>query len=459
MGVKLLQKLHQNLLEDGGSINVLVLDQFAFLSPGIEQGFMASVFPVVSSSKTSQVIIVSTPNGMSNQYYRIWNKAMLNKNNPDVNANDSWYPIKIDWWQVPGRDEKWKQMQLATFNGNQQRFLQEFGNSFLGSVATLISGARIKQFKSFFQNEQNIKECYKLQLHQAFPQTNINMYLPPQRNRAYIIGADASTGTDSDYQAMTVWDVTNTFNIQLVASFYENNVSPKVFAYILAKTASLYNKAFIACENNGVSHTTIDYLWKQFEYENVIHYGGNPKTTIGIHSSGTLKFDACLNLKEIFENQLRNIIINDGRLIEEMERFQKKNRPGRAPTYMAVQGHDDLMLSAVWAFYFLKPNLIEKYFEVRQYVSDKLNQEIPLFLTSIESVDLSYNNDTTKFIEELDKKFKATTKIYNIPIQQLEQNVKQQQKRLMSEFKLVSNNSQEEQADSNKNFQFSGFFN
>jgi glutathionylspermidine synthase len=84
---------------------------------------------------------------------------------------------------------------------------------------------------------------------------------------------------------------------------------------------------------------------------------------------------------------------------------------------MAVQGHDDLMLSAVWAFYFLKPNLIEKYFEVRQYVSDKLNQEIPLFLTSIESVDLSYNNDTTKFIEELDKKFKATTKIYNIPIQ------------------------------------------
>ena len=144
-----------------------------------------------------------------------------------------------------------------------------YKNSFLGSVATLISGARIKQFKSFFQNEQNIKQCYKLQLHQAFPQTKNKYVFTPQRNRAYIIGADASTGTDSDYQAMTVWDVTNTFNIQLVASFYENNVSPKVFAYILAKTASLYNKAFIACENN-VSHTTIDYLWKQFEYENVI---------------------------------------------------------------------------------------------------------------------------------------------------------------------------------------------
>jgi hypothetical protein len=31
--------------------------------------------------------------------------------------------------------------------------------------------------------------------------------------RAYVIGADPSTGSDSDYQAMTVWDITDAFNI------------------------------------------------------------------------------------------------------------------------------------------------------------------------------------------------------------------------------------------------------
>ena len=65
----------------GGSINCLILDEFAFIAPGCEEAFLNSVFPVVSSSKESQIIIVSTPNGMNNEYYRLWNKAKLNINN------------------------------------------------------------------------------------------------------------------------------------------------------------------------------------------------------------------------------------------------------------------------------------------------------------------------------------------------------------------------------------------
>lgn len=419
---------------------------------------MASVFPVVSSSKTSQIIIVSTPNGMNNEYYRIWNKAILNINNlSSEDKNDKWYPVKIDWWQVPGRDQKWKATQLQTFNNNEERFLQEFGNSFLGSVATLISGSKIKQFKQQFQNGGSIKDCYRIQLHPQFPTTMLNMYMPPQKNRAYIVGADPSTGSDGDYQALTVWDITNTFNIELVASFYQNDIPPKQFAYIIAKTAAIYNKAFVACQNNGVSHTTIDYLWREFEYQNLIHYGGNPKTNIGIHSGGDLKFDACINLKQIFENPLRTIHIYDGRIIEQMERFQKKNRPGRTPTYMALQGHDDLMMTLVWAFYFLKPNLVERYFDVRQYASDKMGQQVPLFLTSLDSIDES----TTQFLTDLDNKFKTTTKTYDISMNQLENDIKKEQQKLMSEFKLINNFVQEEEKSSSKNnedFQFGGFF-
>lgn len=68
--------------------------------------------------------------------------------------------------------------------------------------------------------------------------------------RAYVIGADPSTGSDSDYQAMTVWDITDAFNIQLVAVFYQNDVPPKVFAYIITKIATIYNRAYVAIENN-----------------------------------------------------------------------------------------------------------------------------------------------------------------------------------------------------------------
>jgi hypothetical protein len=201
-------------------------------------------------------------------------------------------------------------------------------NSFLGSVTTLVSGKRIEQFKTVFNKENagSLKQAYPIQLHPDFPNTTIQMYSPPQKNRAYIVGADPSTGTDSDYQALTVWDVTNTFNIELVAVFYENDVPPKFFAYIIAKVASIYNSAYVAMENNGVSIATLEYLWRDFEYENLVHMGGNPKTSIGIVSNTDRKFEACLNFKEIFDNQLRQVQIWDGRLTDEMERFEKHTR-------------------------------------------------------------------------------------------------------------------------------------
>jgi len=39
------------------------------------------------------------------------------------------------------------------------------------------------------------------------------MYMPPQQGHAYIIGADPSTGDGGDYHAMTIWDITNMYNI------------------------------------------------------------------------------------------------------------------------------------------------------------------------------------------------------------------------------------------------------
>lgn len=129
----------------GGSINLLILDEFAFLSPGLQEGFMNSVFPVVSSSKTSQIIVVSTPNGMNNEYYRIWNKANLNyeKDHQQV----GWFPYRIDWWDVPGRDQKWKAQQMATFNNDQERFNQEYGNCCQGGTKINVLNTETNQIQ------------------------------------------------------------------------------------------------------------------------------------------------------------------------------------------------------------------------------------------------------------------------------------------------------------------------
>jgi hypothetical protein len=34
--------------------------------------------------------------------------------------------VEINWYDVPGRDEKWKAIQLETFNGSLEKFNQEY---------------------------------------------------------------------------------------------------------------------------------------------------------------------------------------------------------------------------------------------------------------------------------------------------------------------------------------------
>lgn len=55
--------------------NLLALDEFAFLPSGLADEFIASVFPTISSSSESKMIIVSTPNGVGNAFYKLWKEA------------------------------------------------------------------------------------------------------------------------------------------------------------------------------------------------------------------------------------------------------------------------------------------------------------------------------------------------------------------------------------------------
>lgn len=90
----------------GFSCNVIICDEFAFLKKNLADKLFTSMYPTISSSKSGKFIIVSTPNGTSNNlYYDIWCQA----NSKDVNGNlDGWKPFEMYWWQVPGHDEEWK---------------------------------------------------------------------------------------------------------------------------------------------------------------------------------------------------------------------------------------------------------------------------------------------------------------------------------------------------------------
>ena len=100
----------------GLSVNLLFLDEFAFVDDAAT--FYTSTYPVVSSGKTSRVIITSTANGIGNIFHKIYEGALQSTN--------EFKPFRVDWWDVPGRDEEWKKQTIS--NTSELQFQQEFGN-------------------------------------------------------------------------------------------------------------------------------------------------------------------------------------------------------------------------------------------------------------------------------------------------------------------------------------------
>jgi len=99
----------------GGSFNLVFMDEFAHVHNNLAEEFFTSTYPVISSGKTTKIIIVSTPRGM-NLYYKMWTDA--------VNKKSDYCAVDIHWSRVPGRDEAWKEATIR--NTSARQFAQEF---------------------------------------------------------------------------------------------------------------------------------------------------------------------------------------------------------------------------------------------------------------------------------------------------------------------------------------------
>lgn len=123
----------------GETADLLYADEFALIEPNIINEFFRVVYPTLSASKKSKMIITSTARGM-NKFYQLYQDALDGKNN--------FNPIRIDWWEVEGRDEQWRLDQIADL-GSEADFNQEYGNSFMSGSTLLLSTAVLKKLGKY----------------------------------------------------------------------------------------------------------------------------------------------------------------------------------------------------------------------------------------------------------------------------------------------------------------------
>jgi hypothetical protein len=305
----------------GMSVNLLFLDEFAFVENATE--FYTSTYPVVSSGKDTKVIITSTANGIGNQFEKIWTGA--------VQGTNEYKSFRVDWWDVPGRDEKWKAETIA--NTSQLQFDQEFGNTFFGTGDTLINAETLMSLRA--QNPKNFLEG-----------GDCLVYNEPIKGHEYIMTVDVSKGRGQDYSTFNVIDITER-PFKQVCTYRNNTISPLLFPNIIYKYANLYNEAWVVVEANDQGSVVCNGLYYDMEYENLHTSSSIKANSLGIEMNRKIKRLGCSSIKDILENNKLTIV--DENTILEISTFIAKGQ-----SYEASDGnHDDLMMNLVMFGYFV----------------------------------------------------------------------------------------------------------
>lgn len=310
----------------GGTYNLVFLDEFAFVPQNIAAEFFTSTYPVISSGKTTKVIIVSTPHGL-NQFYKMWTDA--------IEQRSLYVPFEVHWSMVPGRDAAWREETIR--NTSEEQFRQEFETEFIGSSATLIPGAKLKMLT--FNNPAE-KDEY------------LNVYEAPKEGHTYMAIVDCAEGVGLDYSVCSIIDVTE-LPYKHVAKFRDNKLSAFIFPTYVYNLANRYNRAWILVETNSVGQQVVDILHYDLEYENIfrieshdikgqhIASGFKKGAAYGVKTSKTVKKIGCSNLKTLIETD--KLITTDFDTIAELNTFVRDK-----DSYKAEEGNnDDIVMTLV----------------------------------------------------------------------------------------------------------------
>lgn len=325
----------------GGSYNLLLLDEYAFLPSHVAEEFYTSTYPTISAGTTTKLIIVSTPNGM-NHFHKLWVDANRKEGHK---LKNKFIPVEVSWRETPIspgsdklRDDEWAKEQIA--NTSPEQFEQEYGCSFLGSSNTLISTTKL----SVLAPEEPLQS----------DETGLRIFEEPIKDKIYFVTVDVSRGQGNDYSAFIVLDGSSA-PYKVVASYKNNIISPFNFPTIIKLIAEKYNHAYVLVETNDIGGQVSSILYNDLEYENLLMTKisgrkgqtlsqgfASGKSDMGLRTTVQTKKIGCAIFKRLIEED--KLLVNDERIIQEMTTFVAKSN-----SFKAEEGHnDDLVMCLVF---------------------------------------------------------------------------------------------------------------
>ena len=358
-GCRVLAKTTTKTSGIGFTIHFLYMDEFAHINPNFIESFFRSTYPTVSSSSVSRIIITSTPNGM-NKFYEIYQGALSGEN--------TFNPIRVDWWQVPGRDEEWKRKEIGNL-GSEELFNQEYGNQFLSSSSLLLGSSELKKIKN---NEseyawKEIDALHDLNYENLLWHPKFNIDNADTPGKKFILSIDLSAGIKGDFSVINIFKLTplpksilerkNEFNdesdffgLVQIGIFRDNEIKLEDFTKIIKIICSNIlgiDRCKIVIEMNFRGELLHDKLSSDDQFhEGVFLYTKHTESArtlkVGIKYNEKNKLKYCEILRSLIRED--RILINEKKwTIPELFTFGVNNRG----TYSSQTGSDDVAMTLV----------------------------------------------------------------------------------------------------------------
>ncbi len=357
----------------GFTFDVIFADEFAHVPEKIARSFYKSILPTLSSIKDSKMIITSTANGL-NLFYEVYDNALRGKND--------FKPLRVDWWQVPGRDEAWKQKWIGDL-GSEEAFNQEFGNQFVASSSFLLDGHSIA-FTKRLERKYEYREIDALHSKEVdhadlvwdpdfkfdYKDNNGNFR---SGERFFVVSIDLAEGAQRDYTVLNIFQLkpmtigairrnklfqgeTDFFTLRQVGVFRSNKISISEFAKIVDVVVfeilgEERTKMVLELNFNGSYFIELMQDNENFYIEMLVytkHKSDDERLKPGIKLNNQIKRIYCEDFRDVFKS--RKIIINHDLTIAEFVTFGVND----AGTYSNERGHDDLAMSCVNLMSFFK---------------------------------------------------------------------------------------------------------
>lgn len=367
------------------TIHLLFLDEFAHVDPSFINPFYENLYPTLSSSKISRIIITSTPNGM-NKFFDIYTGA--------ENGDNDYGAFRVDWWEVPGRDDAWYRRELKNL-GSVEAFNRQYGNSFLDENELLLSSDTLKFLEKskikFVHHDFSILDDYEIDYKNLLWDPRFDVDTIRDDNRYYLFSIDISEGSGGDDPDFSV---INIFKLQpLPRKWIEKTNATTVYDYFgLRQIGRLHDKeltvgqlaqiAYLLTHHVfDIEHVKILIEWNLFGSELFKDMSTCFPSINDFDESAILRFkhrnDAKVpeyGLK--IKNDNKVIFCQDFKLLAAKHRIEvvDKDTVLEAKTfgkvknsYKAQVGHDDLMMSSVNAINFFKTveytDFVEEYLD------------------------------------------------------------------------------------------------